>query len=303
MNRRAPLALAGLAFSACAGAPALREGQPTLEQVLQGRPRILWVAAHPDDEAMAGALLAKSCLDLELFCHFLVLSRGEGGECCLPEGCRPDLATVRQAELARAARLYRAGLEHHSFSNSPLPVESFPTRPELERRWMGEGDPAGLVARAIRRLEADLVLTLDPEHGFTGHPEHQAAARFALAGARIAADPSSGNPLVAGLAPHRVSHLYQILNRYWFLRIFGVQDPGPHHEEFDGDQECGRGGGGAARSCLEVMVENTRAHRSQERDMNGARRAARLASVLYLRHVDPFGPEAAAWTQELEPGR
>jgi LmbE family N-acetylglucosaminyl deacetylase len=229
MTGRASFALAGLAFSACAGAPVVREGQPTLEQILQSRPRILWVAAHPDDESMAGAVLAKACLDLELPCHFLVFSRGEGGECCIPEGCQPDLASVRQDELARAARLYNAALEHHSFSNSPLPVESFPTRLELEKRWMGEGEPSGLVARAIRRLEIDVVFTLDPETGFTGHPEHQAAARFALAGVRIAADPASENPLVAGLAPYRVSHVTQILNRYWFMRLFGAQDPGPHH--------------------------------------------------------------------------
>jgi hypothetical protein len=51
------------------------------------------------------------------------------------------------------------------------------------------------------------------------------------------------------------------------------------------------------------MAENTRAHRSQENDMNAIRRSAQLASVVYLRHVDPFGPEAASWTEELDEGR
>ncbi len=160
MTGRAPFALACLALSACAGAPAVREGQPTLEQLLGERPRPPWVAAHPDDESLAGAVLAKACLDLELPCHFL-----------------------------------------------------------------------------------------------------------------------------------------------GFLRIFGVQDPGRHHEEFDGNRECGRRADGAARSCLEVMAENTHAHRSQETDMDAARRAAKLASAVYLRHVDPFGPEAAVWTGELDAGR
>jgi LmbE family N-acetylglucosaminyl deacetylase len=271
----------------------VRVEAPPFEQMLASKPRILWVAAHPDDESMASAVLARACLKHGAACHFLVLNRGRGGECCIPEGCAPDLATVRHREMVRAARLYGATLEHYDFFNAPLPVESFPTRAELERRWMTEGDPIGLVARAIRRFKPDLMITLDPYQGTTGHPEHRATGRLALAGARLAADPDTDNTLVAGETPHRIRWAVHAMNKYWIMAAVGLaNDPKPFTETLDSDQPCLVDRQGVERSCIDVGASSTLVHRSQDGDMASIRSGAKFFGTAYVRLLDPFGPEA-----------
>ena len=289
------------ALASCSG-PGPRQpiAGPSIEQVLARKPRLLWVAAHPDDESLAGGLLARACVGLETPCHFLIFTEGEGGECYLEAGCKPDLASVRHRELGRAARLYSATLEHYEFFNAPLPVESFPSRPELERKWLSEGDPPGLIARAIRRFKPDLVVTLDPYQGFTGHPEHKAAAHFALAGIAQAADPKAKRPLFAGEPPHRVAHVYHVQNKYWFKSLAGeAYDPKPYSETFDSEQLCNVTPEGEARSCRDVRDANTRAHRSQDGDMHAIRSASKYWGTVYVRRLDPFGGEAAALVAEI----
>src|SRR5690348_4278321 len=90
--------------------------------------RILWVGAHPDDETLAGPVLARACIALHRPCLLFVLTRGEGGRCPFATGCHPSLGAVRARELATVARAYGAELEHHAFWNAPLPEESFPPR-------------------------------------------------------------------------------------------------------------------------------------------------------------------------------
>jgi len=277
----------------CAGAPVKPTGA-ILQQLLPLQPRTLWIAAHPDDEIVAGGPLAALCVANKAPCHFLVFNRGRGGECYLPDGC-PDLGAVRHQELKRSARLFTATLENYDFFNAPLPLESFPTRQELQQRWQSEGDPRGLVARAIRRFKPEIVITFDAEHGFTGHPEHQAAARFALAGIRDAADASASNPLYAQESPHKVSHVFHVLNKYWFMGFAGdAHDQNPHDQIFDADQSCGRRG-----SCADIVASHSRAHQSQDGDMRMLRAANKFWGTIYLRHLDPFGDEATQLISEL----
>jgi LmbE family N-acetylglucosaminyl deacetylase len=286
---------------ACGVGPQQPIPGPSVEHVVAQKPRVLWVAAHPDDESMAGVLLAKACVGAKSSCHFLVFNRGRGGECFLEDGCVPDLATVRHLELKRAARLYRSTLEHYDFYNAPLPVESFPSRTEIAARWMSEGDPVGLMARAVRRFKPDIVVTLDPYQGFTGHPEHQAAGRFALAGIRVAADENASSAYVRGEAPHRVKWVYHVLNKYWFMRLAGSQnDPKPYHETLDASASCGDNGFGVTRSCLEVRDQNTLVHHSQLGDMRAIRAMNPFWETVYLRRLDPFGDEASALVREIE---
>ncbi|RJO64597.1 MAG: hypothetical protein C4523_17965 [Myxococcales bacterium] len=272
-------ALGPTAFVTGCASPRVRPTGESVDTILFGGPRVMWVAAHPDDESMLGALLAKAGLAYQCPLYFLVLTHGDGGECCRPEGCLPDLPTVRGEEIRRVAALYRAELQHERFYNAPLPVESFPKRHELARIWAAERDPAALIAEAMRRFRPDVVFTFEPTHGFTGHPEHQLASRFAMAGARLAADPQAAVP---GF-PHRVSHLYFGLNRYWPYTVFAGGDPGPVTETWDATAPCLNGW-----DCRRVMAEFTRPHRSQARDMGTVRLFTNFIDKVYLRKVDPF---------------
>ena len=149
------------------------DGTPEPEPVdafLAKGARTMWIAAHPDDECFGGALLARSSLHFRNPLAMVVMTRGDGGECCLPEGCLPDLATVRSGEMAKVAVAYRASLTHLRYWNASLPVESFPMRHEIYAKWQSQGDPIADVVAEIRRFRPDLVLTFDPDRGATGHP-------------------------------------------------------------------------------------------------------------------------------------
>lgn len=275
--------IAGAGLSGCGAAAVRADG--TIEDVpidayLSKGCRTMWIAAHPDDECFAGTLLARSRLHWKNPLHFLVMTHGDGGECCLPEGCRPDLATVRAGEMKQAVALYRASLQHERYWNAPLPVESFPKRHEIFAKWQAQGDPVALVTASIRRFKPDLVLTFDPDFGGTGHPEHQLTSRIALTAVRRAAD---AGVVAEGLAPHRTGRSYCILNRFWLLRLAGGADPGPVTEVFDATLPALPG-----QSCAEFMCEATRVHRTQDADMGLVRRLRGAFLTLSLRQVDPF---------------
>ncbi|MDP8223648.1 MAG: PIG-L family deacetylase [Candidatus Lernaella stagnicola] len=270
---------------ATAGFPSLAYAKTSgpvtpLDTLLEQGMRVMWVGAHPDDESMVGAMLAKAGPRLGNPLYFLVLTRGDGGECLLPGGCSPDLGTVRANEMKEVARLYGAELQHEYYWNAPLPVESFPKRHEIAERWVREhGDPTFVIAKAIRDFKPDVLLTFAPINGFTGHPEHQLASRFSTAAIRVAADPNSGLPGAA----HRVEYSYYGLNRYWPYRLFGAGDPMEPTETFRGRQECIDG-----KTCLEILAEYTKPHRTQENDMGAVRVLSRYLITFYLRRTDPF---------------
>ncbi len=257
-----------------------RQTLDDIETIFASGARVMWIAAHPDDESMVGAILLRSSLYYKNPLYFLVLTHGDGGECCIKEGCHPDLKTVRGEELKKVAEAYKAELQHEFFYNAPLPVESFPERHKIAKRWKEYKDPVFVVAEAIRRFRPDIVFTFDPYRGFTGHPEHQLASRFAAAGIVAAADASVK---ISGTEPHRVNYLYFGLNKYMIFKVIGGTDPSPVTEEWNMNKECVAG-----KSCKKLLSEYTRFHRSQKNDMGMVRYLLRWIDTIYLSRYDPF---------------
>jgi LmbE family N-acetylglucosaminyl deacetylase len=212
------------------------------------------------------------------------------------------LGTVRLAELTRAARLYHASLEAYDLYNAPMSSKPSPTRAAVEATWRSQGDPAGLVARAIRRFRPDVVVTLDPYGGFTGHPEHEAAAIFALEGARIASDAAADNRLVVGEPPHRIERVYQVQNRYWFTRLAGRRyDPKPYDFALEVDRPCEERDA-RLRTCVGVQHDATRVHASQYGEMSAVRKTSAFWHTVYIRELDPWDAEVTALVREVERG-
>jgi len=251
--------------------------------------RTMWIAPHPDDEFLSGPILARSKKYYHNPLYFLVLTHGQGGHCGLARGCSPDLGTVRGEEIKKAAGFYGAQLQNENFYNAPLPASSFPKRQEIYDIWKRQGNPELVIAKAIRKFRPDLVITFDPDHGASGHPEHQLTARLAIAGIRMAADP---NLEIDGLPPHRIGRLYHVLNRYWLLVMLGQADPPPVTEQFHTQVKCTDD-----LNCLQFMLHGIRFHRSQFNDMQKVARFRSLFETLSLRQVDPY----TQWWDPAEP--
>lgn len=211
--------------------------------------KILVVSAHPDDETLAGPLLAYACIHKGNPCHIAVFTRGGGGRCGLLGGCKPDLATVRTREMEEVAQRYKASLEIANFSNLTSEAAHQQNKRDVIRTlWEAEGDPQGWLRGVIERFQPDLLITMDPDHGFTGHVEHQLASLLV----NEVLHPESGPPPGP---PHLT--VFHILNRYTILRPFLGNDPAEPTEQWDLTRMCG------AQTCVKVAAEIARAHRSQ----------------------------------------
>ncbi|MGI6682808.1 MAG: PIG-L deacetylase family protein [Myxococcota bacterium] len=269
-------------LASCAKAPIRPDGSPEpvpIDAFLQQGARTMWIAAHPDDECFAGTIMARSRLYYGNPLYMLVMTQGDGGECCRPEGCEPDLATVRKAEMGRVAKLYGSELQMESYFNAKLPVSSFPKRHEIYKLWQDHKEPVDVTVEAIRRFKPDLVLTFTPDKGATGHPEHQLASRIATTAIRLANDPAYVN----GQATHKVTRTYNLVAKFWLLSLIGQGDPGPVTEVFDATLPATDG-----LSCLDFMAYATELHRTQARDMGMVRRMKVGFQTLSLRQTDPF---------------
>jgi LmbE family N-acetylglucosaminyl deacetylase len=125
--------------------------------------RVLWIAAHPDDEAMIAPVLGRKCVEERATCTLLVMTRGEGGECKLPGGCA-DVGTVRAAEMASASVLFRAQLIQWSLPDVFTPQVSWPQSLRND------------IAAVIATVKPDVIYTFDPNHGSSCHEAHRYTA-------------------------------------------------------------------------------------------------------------------------------
>ena len=140
---------------------------------------ILWIGAHPDDEVLASPFLGVACKESGARCTFLVMTRGEAGNCGLPEGCLPDLGTVRAAEMRAASEIFGAQLIQWR-----LPNTNAPTPFAAEMAWEdvsgGREELLSRIRGVIDAIKPTTIVTFDPAHGSTCHPEHRAVASLVL---------------------------------------------------------------------------------------------------------------------------
>jgi LmbE family N-acetylglucosaminyl deacetylase len=130
---------------------------------------VLAVFAHPDDETVAGPLLAKYAREGSKV-HLVTLTAGQLGttdHAKIPAG--DQLAAVRAKELACAAeKLGLAGHRLFEFKDQGFAVgwDAQPMNQAADR-----------VRQAIDSLRPDVVITWGPDGG-TGHPDHRTASNI-----------------------------------------------------------------------------------------------------------------------------
>lgn len=147
--------------------------------------RLLWIGAHPDDEVLAAPILGWLCGESGWNCTFLIATRGERGECLLPTGCQPDLSTVRWMEAGEVARLLGAELIFREMADGPAS-----TPPLVRAHWEeNEPDLEARLAAIIEEVQPDVILTFDPRHGSTCHPDHRAIGALVIDAASSGSTP------------------------------------------------------------------------------------------------------------------
>lgn len=145
---------------------------------------VMWIAAHPDDEALVAPLLARWCGDGHAHCLLLTATRGGAGACVRPDGCLPDLATVRSGEAGASSQYFGADAILLS-----LPDGGGVVPPAWDIDAGGSPEIVGRIAGFIRAEAPEVVLTFDPRHGTTCHPDHRAIAAIVLEAVKLLTAP------------------------------------------------------------------------------------------------------------------
>lgn len=125
---------------------------------------VLYIAAHPDDEVPIAPWLARKCIEEQARCSFLIVTTGENGACLIPGGCG-DLGALRAAEMSRSAAQFGATLTMWGF------------RDGAPHEW---GALDERIRAHVDSIDPDVVITFDPRHGTTGHPDHRAIGQMVI---------------------------------------------------------------------------------------------------------------------------
>jgi mycothiol S-conjugate amidase len=155
--------------------------------------RLLFVHAHPDDEASKGAATAARYADQDAEVVLVTCTGGEAGEVLNPsaEAVTPEsMSSVRAAELAAAVaaigftRTHALGYRDSGYHEDPadVPADGFARQPV--------DDPAGELAALLRKERPHVVVTY-PEDGGYPHPDHIMTYLVTMRALELAEDPDA----------------------------------------------------------------------------------------------------------------
>jgi len=143
--------------------------------------RVLYMAAHPDDENTRLIAWLSNALDAET--TYLSLTRGSGGQNLIGDELGAELGIIREHEL-RAARIVDGG--NQRFTDA-LDFGYSKSVDEVWTKW--DHDDLQLQAiRTIRELKPDFIITRFPPDERAGHGHHTASAELAIECAELASD-------------------------------------------------------------------------------------------------------------------
>lgn len=236
-------------------------------QKLNVQARVLYLAAHPDDE---NTRFIAYCANNKLAATaYMSLTRGDGGQNLIGPELREELGLIRTQELLMA-RSVDGGRQFFSRANdfgySKNPEETF-------RIWDKEKVLGDLIY-AIRAFQPDVIVCRFPADGGGGHGHHTASAILGDEAFDLAADSNSYPEQLTSVNVWQARRLVTNTGRWWNDSISG-DDPNVVTEDI-GQYESLLG-----TSCNEIAAVSRTMHKSQGFGSTGVRGE----QVEYFEHV------------------
>jgi LmbE family N-acetylglucosaminyl deacetylase len=223
-----------------------------LRNLAPARPRVLYVAAHPDDENTRVIAWLSRGAHAEV--AYLSLTRGDGGQNLIGTELGAGLGVIRTNELMEA-RAIDGGRQFFSravdFGYSKNPEETFAI-------WGKEAILSDVV-RVVRQFKPDIIITRFPSDGRGGHGHHTASAILAEEAFELAADPAAFPEQLADLEVWQPKVLYWNASSWWDKTLPEKAKTNPDIIEFNvGSYDAFTG-----YSCNELASLSRSMHKSQ----------------------------------------
>ena len=251
----AAIAAAGIVATTGVGAaPAPMSSSEILLELQSFREtgRVLYVAAHPDDEN--SRLLPYLARGRGFTTAYLSVTRGDGGQNLLGPELDAALGVIRTQELLAARRVDGA----RQFFTRAIDFGFSKTPEETLAIWNREQVLCDMV-RIIRTFRPDVMISRFalPASGGGGHGHHTASAILALDAFRLAADPAAFRDELVGLPPWQTKRIL------WNGYNFGGTPPPPPDSPGVVRLECGGFNPLLGQSYGEIAALSRTMHKSQ----------------------------------------
>lgn len=176
--------------------------------------RVLYIAAHPDDENTR--LIAWLENEKHIETAYLSLTRGQGGQNLIGDEKGDALSVIRTYELLEARKIdggEQMFTRAVDFGYSKSATESF-------EKW-GKDDILADVVYAIRKFRPHVIITRFPPDRNAGHGHHEASAILAEEAFNLAADSKSFVDQFDRVEPWQATSLYFNTSSWWRKELEG----------------------------------------------------------------------------------
>lgn len=175
---------------------------------LKSLKRVLYIAAHPDDENTRA--LAYFSLGENAETAYLSLTRGDGGQNLIGSELSEDLGILRTQELLAA----RSHDKANQFFTRAVDFGYSKSAKESLQKW-GKEEILADVVLIIRKFKPDVIITRFPPDERGGHGHHTASAMLAIEGFEKAADPNYKPEQVKKYGTWKPAAVYWNSSSWW----------------------------------------------------------------------------------------
>lgn len=202
-------------------------------QKLHSLKRVLYIAAHPDDENTRA--IAWFSLGEKAQTAYMSLTRGDGGQNLIGDELSEELGVLRTQELL-AARSIDGGRQ---FFSRAVDFGYSKSATETLEKW-GKDQILSDVVRVIRQFKPDVIITRFPPDKRGGHGHHTASAMLAIEAFDKAADENFLPEQVKEFGAWKTSSIYWNTSYWWNKSIadsaktndkYFVQDIGGYNSQ------------------------------------------------------------------------
>lgn len=180
--------------------------------------KVLYLAAHPDDENTRFISYCANELGFET--AYLSLTRGDGGQNLIGTEIREELGILRTQELL-AARRVDGGQQFFTRAND----FGYSKNPEETLEIWDKDKILSDVVYVIRKFQPDVIVCRFPTDGGGGHGHHTASAMLAKEAFSLAGDSSAYPEQLTGVSAWQPLRVVVNTGRWWNPNI-STEDPG-----------------------------------------------------------------------------